>query len=336
MLDFSNFSQMQGADIQIFNAGSSTWNKPRGKSMAYIICIGGGGGGGNGSIAANGTAAGGGGGGSGAQGTLLIPIASLPDQLGIYVGLGGTPTSANLASPGGATVVYFPNPLFGVYNASGSTTTLTVASMINGIAAVGQTLYHSAAFSNIITLGTGTGGTGTYTTNLSVTFNATPIVGCPANCVLLASQGGTSGAYAGSGGAGGGVNTLMTIASSPLAGLGLYNFIAGDSGTAGGLTNAAGTTKTVGVTGLYATGGTGGGAMGTAAGSAGLAGGALTMVANGFITSVPASPGGAAGTNFGANGSNGVSGINKLMYSIGGTGGGGAGTNATPTTGSIG
>ena len=74
MLDFFNLPQSQNADIQTFGPGQSTWNKPRGKSMAYILCIGAGGGGGKGGVGLQSAAAGGGGGGSGGQSTSIIPL----------------------------------------------------------------------------------------------------------------------------------------------------------------------------------------------------------------------------------------------------------------------
>lgn len=100
MLDFAKNPFPQGADIQIFTgiqvntvnadpAAFATWEKPRGKSMAYMLCIGAGGGGGGGFVGAVAAAGGGGGGGSGAQASLLVPVTALPDILYVGVGLGG-------------------------------------------------------------------------------------------------------------------------------------------------------------------------------------------------------------------------------------------------------
>lgn len=99
MLDVFNLPSSTGAtDIQIFttptvtlsNVQWHTWVKPRGKTMAFITCIGGGGGGGGGFTAAAAAArGGGGGGGSSAVTKLTVPLFQLPDTLYIQVGAGG-------------------------------------------------------------------------------------------------------------------------------------------------------------------------------------------------------------------------------------------------------
>lgn len=97
MLDLYNLPQRPGVDVQVFTLPSTvtntqwhTWVKPRGLSMAHILCIGGGGGGGGGFTAAAAAARGGGGGG-GSSGTtrLLIPLDFLPERLYVQVGAGG-------------------------------------------------------------------------------------------------------------------------------------------------------------------------------------------------------------------------------------------------------
>jgi hypothetical protein len=99
MLDFSHLpTATSGSDVQIFTAASTstsfldwkTWLKPRGKTMAHILCIGGGGGGGGGFTGAASSARGGGGGG-GSSGVcrVTIPLFLLPDMLFVAVGAGG-------------------------------------------------------------------------------------------------------------------------------------------------------------------------------------------------------------------------------------------------------
>lgn len=95
MLDLFDLPSGTQADVKVFKANSvgsriawQTWCKPRGKTMAFMVCIGGGGNGGTGVIGANSTAAGGGGGGSGGQSTLLIPTLFLPEILYITVTVG--------------------------------------------------------------------------------------------------------------------------------------------------------------------------------------------------------------------------------------------------------
>ena len=82
------FFPSQATDIRIFESASPTvstnwqvWNKPRGKSMAFIFCIAGGGAGMPGVVGAASTAGGGGGGGSSGQSTLIVPVFLLPDVL---------------------------------------------------------------------------------------------------------------------------------------------------------------------------------------------------------------------------------------------------------------
>ena len=105
MLDFSHLPNAQnGSDTQIFrNAGQRTmWNKPRGKTMVYVLAIGSGAGGGGGASGAASSARGGGGGG-GASGfsSVIVPARFIPDVLQVYVGKGGSGGAAGLAGSGG-------------------------------------------------------------------------------------------------------------------------------------------------------------------------------------------------------------------------------------------
>ena len=106
MLDLFHLPPEATGNIQIFNQPSTlssslqwtTWSKPRGVSMVYILCIGGGAGGGGGftDIAGNPRGGGGGGGSSGAS-MLLIPAILLSDIIFVKVGHGG----AGVGSGGG-------------------------------------------------------------------------------------------------------------------------------------------------------------------------------------------------------------------------------------------
>lgn len=66
------------------------WNKPKGKTVAYIMAFGSGGGGGTGVVGLNSASAGGGGGGSSGQTSLILPLTMLPDILYISAPIGGT------------------------------------------------------------------------------------------------------------------------------------------------------------------------------------------------------------------------------------------------------
>jgi hypothetical protein len=104
MLDLIHLPSGNGAsDIQTFIGTSTaagqnwtTWIKPRGKTMCSIFMVGKGGNGGTGVVAANSLAGGGGGGGSGAQISLTMPLALLPDQL--FVSMAGISATTTLAS----------------------------------------------------------------------------------------------------------------------------------------------------------------------------------------------------------------------------------------------
>lgn len=95
MLDYNHLIQNPQVDIKSYFGNSvaagvtwATWQKPRGKTMAYILAVGQGGSGGTGVIGANSTAGGGAGGGCAAASRLLIPLMLLPDTLYISAGNG--------------------------------------------------------------------------------------------------------------------------------------------------------------------------------------------------------------------------------------------------------
>lgn len=116
---FGNFGPpITGSNIQVFpgtelvalgaTSGWQTWVKPRGLTMAYILCVGAGGAGGAGFTAgAAGASPGGGGGTSGAMTSLLIPLQFLPDTLAISVGRGGQGNITGNGAAGGSTYVAF-------------------------------------------------------------------------------------------------------------------------------------------------------------------------------------------------------------------------------------
>lgn len=144
-----------------------------------------------------------------------------------------------------------------------------------------------------------------------------------------ANGGNASGATAGNAG---GAATAPSAANMPLGFAWADALLAGSAGIIGG-TTVAGANLTIPVTGLYVTGGTGGGGLPAAAAS-GTAGGSFT---------VPAAPspfvehaGGAiqaTATLPANNGSNGYSPVRGLLYGYGGTGGGS--THGTATGGGL-
>lgn len=91
-----NYPTPQGADVQIFYAGTSDWVKPQGCSFVFALLVGAGGNGADGT-----TSDGGGGGGSGAVMTALMPAFLMPDQLRVLVPAGGAGSNA-----AGARLIY--------------------------------------------------------------------------------------------------------------------------------------------------------------------------------------------------------------------------------------
>lgn len=95
MIDYSHLISNPQVDIKSYFGGSVTaglsyyeWQKPRGKTMAYILLAGQGGGGGTGVIGANSVSAGGAGGGCAATSRLIVPLMFLPDTLYVSCGYG--------------------------------------------------------------------------------------------------------------------------------------------------------------------------------------------------------------------------------------------------------
>ena len=178
-----------------------------------------------------------------------------------------------------------------------------------------------------VTVGQGGSGLG-----CSVGIAPSPIAASlPANYLLLvASNGGAGGAAAGAtAGAAGAAGTLTAISGCNLAGLGTPFFLGGQAGIIGGVA-VAGANLALPATGLYVTGGTGGGGL-PAAATAGTAGGNITGAAvTGTIYEAKTILGGAApaaGTTPPGNGGHGFS-LGNFYY-LGGTGG--ASTHGTAT-----
>ena len=147
------------------------------------------------------------------------------------------------------------------------------------------------------------------------------------NCVIRAAPGAVGGNASGAtAGAAGAAGAISNIASMPLAGMGSFQFLAGQAGIIGG-TTVAGAALTIPATGLCVTGGTGGGGL-PAAFAAGTAGGSFTVAgifpphAGGLAQATATLPG-----NNGSNGMDRV--IRGLEYSYGGTGGGSSHGSAT-------
>jgi hypothetical protein len=144
-----------GADIQTFTtAGTATWTKPAGKTMAWIRMWGGGGGGGNGGRAAVASARAGGNGGHGGNFfESFVPIGSLGATETVTVGAGGTGAAARTtdgaATAGGAGGM----STFSFYKASGglsTSSTMGVATFSNGMFSAANSLNVGGAVSTTV------------------------------------------------------------------------------------------------------------------------------------------------------------------------------------------
>jgi hypothetical protein len=89
---------------------------------------------------------------------------------------------------------FISNPSAATFTGSISTTTLTVSSVLSGTIAVGQAIFGNGIAQNtvITALGTGTGGTGTYTVSDSQTVASTTINSTAAPAIVTASISGTT------------------------------------------------------------------------------------------------------------------------------------------------
>jgi len=205
---------------------------------------------------------------------------------------------------------------------SGGITTLTIPAIM-----LPDELYISLAIGNI----------GNASTSVAAGFSSYIAImhtsGAPIanNVIAVANSGASGGASTGAtAGPAGTAGAIATIAAMPLGGMGQYVLTAGQVGIIGG-TTVAGAALTLPLTGLFCTGGTGGGGL-PAISTGGTAGGLITGVA-GFMPVPVSIPGGVGGTTAPTSGSPGVTSAYPLWhgmpYSVGGTGGGSSGLGAS-------
>jgi len=153
----------------------------------------------------------------------------------------------------------------------------------------------------------------------------TAVEGRLASCAGGNNGGNSSGATRGTGGT---APTIATNLTMPLGWPYTQFVVAGQAGTNGGASQAAGSNLTIPVTGAIATGGTGGGGIDSATGTSGLVGGSFTITAG---ADFPAHAGGTAGTTTAmvpGAGKNGYKLPDKLFF-YGGTGAGSSYNAAT-------
>lgn len=123
-------------------------------------------------------------------------------------------------------------------------------------------------------------------------------------------------------GTAGAAGTIAAIAAMPLAGMGHFNVIAGQVGTAG-VNAAAGEPGAIPVTSVICMGGTAGGGSSAAAG---FDGGGITAITNSYLSRFAAAAGGPLGTGVAAgDGSSGFEVFNPRFF-FSGLGGGGSDT----------
>lgn len=157
----------------------------------------------------------------------------------------------------------------------------------------------------------------------------------PWDTLVFSNSGNSGGAATGAtAGPSGTAGTTTAITNALLSGQGTYStYLAGVAGIIGG-TTVAGGALTLPITGIWCTGGTGGGGL-PAAATAGSAGGLITGIANTrfFPNNIVGGTGGTITPTAGGNGiSSPANGLWKSMIvTVGGTGGGSCGLSATPT-----
>lgn len=285
-----------GSTVNVYGAGTSTWNMPAGTKVVEVICIGSGGGGGGGFTGSGAaTLSGGGGGGGGCVTRAVFQASDVSSPQTVTVDAGGTGGSAG--SPG---------------NNGGNGANTTFGALLLAGGGGGGARGASAAQSN-----GGAGGSVGGSANLNVsTLPVGTNVGIGGQSAAAVT--GTNGNAAEWGG-GGGAGTVNGSAGGHNGGTSIFG---GPGGGSGG-----GTTTTVG---------SAGGAGGTvqtysnAGGGAGGNGGASTT-AGGPGTSFIGPYCGSAGGG-GGGGSTGVTGKGGGLGGIG-AGGGGGGSSANTTGG---
>ena len=242
------------ADIQEFTSvGSSTWTKPAGAKMVYVLVFGGGGGGGSGRRRGTANVAttnnsGGGAGGPGGRTDLFIAASLLGSTETVTVGGGGTGGAARTTDD--------TNGAGGVSGGNGGGNSV--------IRANGDTNYTNTGGGGTITTGNegsrggygpggGGGGAGNGSGNTAQNSGSAGGLGGSINATATGTTGGggTAGSAGGAGGAGGATTT--------------YFF--GGSGGGGGSSNSAGAAGAGGAGGFPGGGGGGGGGGGSSTNS---------------------------------------------------------------------
>jgi len=284
---------ISSADIQEFTStGSSTWTKPSGAKLVYILVYGGGSGGGSGrrrATASSSTAAfGGGGGASGGRTELWIPATELGATETVTVGAGGT---------GGAAITV--DDTNGASGAAGQNS--SVGSWITARGAV-------ASSGGTTSSGSGASGGNT----IVVAYTGTTIYsGSGAAGSSTAGNTGSRGGYNGGGGGGGGgfaaASTTENTGGAGGKGGSVFTTSAsgiGSGGSAGGFASNGGNGSNATT---YFVGGDGGGSGGS---------GNLVAAGAGGNGGFPGGGGGGGGAGHGANsgaGGNGGNGYVRIV-----------------------
>ena len=286
-----------GANIQTFTtAGTATWTKPSGKTMAWIRIFGGGGGGGSGARQAAGTAKSGGGGGqAGGMTELFIPLSALGATETVTVGAGGaggvsasTNTSVgNAGGPGGQSSIGNYKALMNAAAGGGGGTTVSGAGGVGASANYSFNFVNYAAAAASVSGGAGSASTGAPPSAIESRFFVLPTGGGGgAGGLVTPNNGGAGGTKPASatttgivasvaGGSGG-----TTLGALPTAGTsGVANYQGGTGGGGGAyIINVAGM---AGANGGQPSGGGGGGAAsynGFASGAGGAGGDGMVIV----------------------------------------------------------
>lgn len=247
---------ISSANIQEFTtAGSSTWTKPAGAKIVYVLLFSGGGGGGSGrrrNVADAALAGGGTGGPAGGRVEAWIPAVELGSTESVVVGAGGT---------GGAART--------VDNTNGSAGGSGEASTFSFFLAREATNGGGGGSSTGAGGGGSSGGTNTSATTFAATFY-TANGGAGSSGTANPTAAPRGGMQGGGGGGGGGIAANGTTTYTPAAGgLGgaVYSSVATSTG-GGGAAGTSGVTATSGTSGAVAStdffGGSGGGGGGSA------------------------------------------------------------------------
>lgn len=234
--------------------------------------------------------------------------------------------------PRGVTFVYLIGVGGGGSGGTGVNTSTTSGGGAGGGSGAQSNVLIPAIFvPDVLYIQCGAGGQGPTTSGASGTTGVPTYVCIAADTTLVANDtllyagpGAVTGTAATTttGGAAGSAAVAATIANMPLAGRGLYNFFAGQAGTAGGNSGASGTGLAVPATGLMVTGGAGGGGQTSAGG--GIIAVSSTLGQDFFPT---IAGGSASGASVPAGAGSSYMAKNYIM-NFGGTGGGGASTVA--------